>query len=247
MEQLACDAGIMSLRVHFHGQAHLLTLPSSKATLQDLSDLAFSVFKCSAAVEISSVDDAAASAAQKRGDTRSYLVKPERPGPRAVPVVSQWTFHTLRPLSYLPHPERSLKYLARLRGDPGDGYRSYRVVRDTLCHELAHCVYSEHDRNFWDLTKQIEREVRQNDYWSHGQALTEMEFYNPEKDLEDERTESDHGGWTGGQYVLGHYAAGIALSRREFLAQAAERRLRRVKSAESEEPKEDTTGDGISS
>ncbi|KAL3481873.1 WLM domain-containing protein, partial [Aspergillus californicus] len=46
----------------------------------------------------------------------------------------------------------------RLRTDAYDGYRDYRTIRKTLCHELAHCVFSEHDRDFWDLTGQIEKE-----------------------------------------------------------------------------------------
>ncbi|KAI5306074.1 hypothetical protein KEM56_002300 [Ascosphaera pollenicola] len=310
-----------SLKVHFHGQAHLLDLPQD-ATLEDLSNASHDVFNVppenqkflispkpgmrkfpfqptplselcqetsprfkitllgSTAAEVSSIDDAAEQA-QKRA-TRAvsrYAVKPETPRPRRRAQPSRWTFHTLRPLSYLPFPERSLQYLERLRDDPGirrvmekhrfsvglltemdpvehtthdsktlglnrnkgevielrlrtdgyDGYRNYRVVRDTLCHELAHCVHGEHDRHFWDLTKQIEQEVRDNDYWGRGQALTEMEFYNPEKDPGDERVDLDHGGWSGGQYVLGGRAtpeegrhADSALSRREIFAQAAE-------------------------
>ncbi|KAK1061750.1 hypothetical protein LTR33_012637, partial [Friedmanniomyces endolithicus] len=37
----------------------------------------------------------------------------------------------------------------RLRTDAGDGYRDYRVIRKTLCHELAHNVWGEHDGKFW--------------------------------------------------------------------------------------------------
>ncbi len=38
----------------------------------------------------------------------------------------------------------------RLRTDAYDGYRDYRTIRKTLCHELAHGVFSEHDRDVWD-------------------------------------------------------------------------------------------------
>ncbi|KAF2424206.1 WLM-domain-containing protein [Tothia fuscella] len=46
----------------------------------------------------------------------------------------------------------------RLRTDAFDGYRDYKTIRKTLCHELAHNVWGDHDRNFWDLTKEIEKE-----------------------------------------------------------------------------------------
>ncbi|RJE17305.1 Ubiquitin metalloprotease fusion protein, partial [Aspergillus sclerotialis] len=52
----------------------------------------------------------------------------------------------------------------RLRTDAYDGYRDYRTIRKTLCHELAHCVFSEHDRDFWDLTNRIEKEVEAADW-----------------------------------------------------------------------------------
>ena len=35
----------------------------------------------------------------------------------------------------------------RLRTDAYDGYRDYKVIRKTLCHELAHNVHGEHDNN----------------------------------------------------------------------------------------------------
>ncbi|KAJ0425919.1 WLM domain-containing protein [Aspergillus carlsbadensis] len=80
----------------------------------------------------------------------------------------------------------------RLRTDAYDGYRDYRTIRKTLCHELAHCVFSEHDRDFWDLTSQIEKEVERAD-WKHGGQRAgggDAEFYNPD-DWEAER-ESEH-------------------------------------------------------
>lgn len=118
----------------------------------------------------------------------------------------------------------------RLRTDAYDGYRDYRTIRKTLCHELAHCVHSEHDRAFWDLTHLIEREVEVADWKGGGKRLTGADFYNPddwerEKDVEivDER------GWTGGSFVLGGqtgdgHGHGHDVSRRELLAKAAEER-----------------------
>ncbi|KAH8698393.1 putative zinc metallo proteinase [Talaromyces proteolyticus] len=200
------------------------------------------------------------------------------------PSSSTYTFGRCEPLSYLPHPDKSLKFLERLRDDPGirfamakhrfsvplltemnpaehtthesrtlglnrnkgevielrlrtdayDGYRDYRTIRKTLCHELAHCVHSEHDRLFWDLTKQIEKEVESGDWTRGGHRLSEEEFYNP-RDWEqqgdgEEEWAMDHGGWTGGEFVLGgsgNDVRGSALSRRDILARAAEDRLKR--------------------
>ncbi|OJJ49880.1 hypothetical protein ASPZODRAFT_1055495 [Penicilliopsis zonata CBS 506.65] len=121
----------------------------------------------------------------------------------------------------------------RLRTDAYDGYRDYRTIRKTLCHELAHCVFSEHDRHFWDLTAQIEREVERADWKSGGSRLSDQEFYNP-ADWEREQEEDhpvDERGWTGGQFVLGgggaHPVQDQGASRRDILAKAAEERMKR--------------------
>ncbi|PYH98531.1 WLM-domain-containing protein [Aspergillus ellipticus CBS 707.79] len=132
----------------------------------------------------------------------------------------------------------------RLRTDAYDGYRDYRTIRKTLCHELAHCVFSEHDRDFWDLTAQIEREVERGDWTKSGRTVGEQEFYNPGD------WEGAHGGelvvdemgWTGGEFVLGGAGAGGSggagagqgrgESRREVLARAAEERMKRARERE---------------
>jgi hypothetical protein len=130
----------------------------------------------------------------------------------------------------------------RLRTDAYDGYRDYRTIRRTLCHELAHCVHSEHDRAFWDLTKQIEAEVERGDWTRGGHSLSREEFYNPD-DWESESQRQagdlvDHGGWNGGEFVLGGgggpaAAESAGLSRREILARAAEDRQRRRREHQS--------------
>ncbi|PWY77443.1 WLM-domain-containing protein [Aspergillus heteromorphus CBS 117.55] len=166
-----------------------------------------------------------------------------------------YTFHRLLPLPHLPHPERSLTFLTRLRSDPGirsamakhkfsvplltemdpiehttmesrtlglnrnkgevielrlrtdayDGYRDYRTIRKTLCHELAHCVFSDHDRDFWDLTAQIEREVERGDYTKSGRTVGQEEFYNPRdwEGVESGEVVVDERGWTGGSLFWG--------------------------------------------
>ena len=198
-----------------------------------------------------------------------------------------YTFHMIIPLPYLPNPDRSRKFLERLRDDPGikaamrkhkfsvgvmtemnpaehtthesktlglnrnrgevielrlrtdayDGYRDYKIIRDTLCHELAHNVHGEHDRKFWDLTRSIENEVRQND-WKHGGNVVSNEtFYDPE-DREGSGGHVDGGGWSGGEFVLGGSGGGVleghGLNRREAMAKAAEERMKKQNGAEKQ-------------
>lgn len=230
-----------------------------------------------------------ASLARASSATRSVSsVKPATPARhrdwRRVQDEATYTFNAIIPLPYLPNPERSKKFLDRLRDDPGikaamvkhkftvgvltemnpaehtthesktlglnrnrgevielrlrtdayDGYRDYKIIRDTLCHELAHNVWGEHDRNFWDLTKSIEKEVRRNDWKNGGQALSYEVFYDPE-DREGSGSHVDGGGWSGGEFVLGGTGGkkveGQGIGRREAMARAAEERVRRQKEA----------------
>ncbi|KAM0548105.1 hypothetical protein ACHAPJ_010025 [Fusarium lateritium] len=119
----------------------------------------------------------------------------------------------------------------RLRTDAHDGYRDYKTIRKTLCHELAHNIHSPHDRNFWDLCHQIEREVDAADWKSGGHTIGETSRYTISGNDEDEEDyPEDHGGWTGGEFVLGGVSGSgstAGLSRREVLAQAALERQRR--------------------
>ncbi|KAK3946432.1 WLM-domain-containing protein [Diplogelasinospora grovesii] len=225
---------------------------------------------------------------------------------------AQYTFQTIRPLPYLPRPERSTAFLERLRDDPGiraamrkhkftvglltemdpiqytesnhegttrilglnrnqgevielrlrtdayDGYRNYKVIRNTLCHELAHNVHGPHDRNFWDLCHQIEREVAAADWKSGGRTVGEEEFA-PER-YSSEETFADHGGWFGGEYVLGggggttgsSSGSGSAggqeqLTRREIMARAAEQRMKNLSKAREEPRQGGNNGEGSSS
>ncbi|KAI7106389.1 hypothetical protein KC352_g36940, partial [Hortaea werneckii] len=124
----------------------------------------------------------------------------------------------------------------RLRTDAYDGYRDYKVIRKTLCHELAHNVWGEHDRNFWNLCNEIEKEVDKNDWRRGGHSVGGQEFYNPNDEGVDD-DEADDGGWSGGEYVLGVAKEGGAdaptatpsqpLSRRELMAKAAEERVKK--------------------
>lgn len=125
----------------------------------------------------------------------------------------------------------------RLRTDAYDGYRDYKIIRDTLCHELAHNVFGDHDRNFWDLCKSIEKEVREADWKHGGQAVSNEAFYDPQG-REGSGEHVDGGGWSGGEFVLGGMSAkqgapSQTLNRREAMAKAAEGRMRRQREAGS--------------
>lgn len=201
---------------------------------------------------------------------------------------ARYTFHMLRPLPYLPKPEKSLRYLERLRDDAGikasmrkhgfsvglltemnpaehtthesktlglnrnrgevielrlrtdsyDGYRDYKTIRKTLCHELAHNVWGEHDKHFWKLCKEIEAEVDKNDWRHGGHSVGNEEFYNPEDQGVNDDDFADEGGWTGGEYVLGGGTSASSshepLTRREIMARAAEDRIRKMEQAKKE-------------
>lgn len=128
----------------------------------------------------------------------------------------------------------------RLRTDDYDGYRNYKTIRNTLCHELAHNVHGPHDRKFWDLCHQIEREVQAADWKHGGRAVGSDDVYepSPEDDV------PDHGGWTGGTYILGTGNASAVdmqgLSRRDIMARAVEERFKRMRRRDdTQHPPED--------
>jgi hypothetical protein len=136
----------------------------------------------------------------------------------------------------------------RLRTDAYDGYRDYKTIRKTLCHELAHNVHGPHDRNFWDLCKQIEKEVEGADWRSSGRSVGDEEYYEGGEEVD------DHGGWTGGEFVLGASSAGGAesvgqessqgMSRREILAKAAEERIERIRRLREQNEQSENAGSG---
>lgn len=231
----------------------------------------------SSALQVDSVQTMVEKVA-KRNAARLAQGSKKRRAPPPRTIGSQYDFLQVKPLQGLPHPERSLHLLMRLKNDPGikaamkkhefvvglltemepvsntqtthegttrllglnrnrgevielrlrtdahDGYRDYKTIRKTLCHELAHNVHGPHDRKFWDLCHQIEREVEAADWKSSGHTLGETSRYaisGQEEDHEDE------GGWEGGEYVLGGVKNdSTGMSRREIIAQATATRMR---------------------
>ncbi|KAE8324504.1 WLM domain-containing protein [Aspergillus sergii] len=197
----------------------------------------------------------------------SYLPRPERsleflkrlrddPGIKAAMAKHKFSVPVLTEMNPAEHTTMESRTLGlnrnkgevielRLRTDAYDGYRDYRTIRKTLCHELAHCVHSDHDRAFWDLTAQIEKEVERADWKHGGNRLTGQDFYVPEDwEAEKDMEVVDECGWTGGEFVLGglredqvgmRAGAQGAEGRREMLARAAEERMRKKRDDEDRE------------
>ena len=61
--------------------------------------------------------------------------------------------------------------LLRLRTDDLKGFRKILSIRKVLFHELAHNVYSEHDSNFFQLNRIIEKECNELDWRRDGHLL----------------------------------------------------------------------------
>ncbi|CAZ83848.1 unnamed protein product [Tuber melanosporum] len=175
------------------------------------------------------------------------------PGIRHVMAKYRWTVPLLlevEPLGNTTHDSKTLGLNRnrgavielRLRTDWYDGWRDYKTVRRTLCHELAHNVWDGHGREFWELTNKLEKEVEANDWKSGGRALTDQVFYNPPE------AEAPEKGWEGGEFRLGgggggegpaamvkmnsgSMVEGSQPSMREVLAKAAEERMKRQAAA----------------
>ena len=56
------------------------------------------------------------------------------------------------------HPGRACMYRNNYQ-ILSQGFRRYLSIRETLCHELAHMVFSEHDNRFKTLNSQIRKHV----------------------------------------------------------------------------------------
>lgn len=178
------------------------------------------------------------------GRSHNYLERlAADPGIKAAMTAHKFTVGMLtemNPAEHTTHDSRTLGLNRnrgevielRLRTDAYDGYRDYKTIRKTLCHELAHNVYGDHDRNFYNLMQQIEKEVEKADWTRGGRSVGEEEFYNPNDGGVPEGDHFDGGGWTGGEFVLGRgegaSAAEGSLSRREVMAKAAEERAKKL-------------------
>ncbi len=66
---------------------------------------------------------------------------------------------------------KGAKILLRLRTDDLTGFRKILSIRKVLFHELAHNVHSEHNGDFFQLMRQIEKECNEMD-WTQGDGLS---------------------------------------------------------------------------
>ncbi|KAL5625320.1 hypothetical protein BROUX41_005380 [Berkeleyomyces rouxiae] len=104
----------------------------------------------------------------------------------------------------------------RLRTDNHRGFRDYKTVRLTLCHELAHNRVQDHNREFWDFCHEIEREV--------AKAATYRTLDGRSGVLGS--YEADDQPDLHGQVDFGGAAEDEGRVRRELMARAAEKRMR---------------------
>eukprot|EP00756_Hemistasia_phaeocysticola_P000012 Hpha_TRINITY_DN10010_c0_g1::TRINITY_DN10010_c0_g1_i1::g.83951::m.83951 len=68
---------------------------------------------------------------------------------------------------------RGQRILVRLRHPPPqhDVFVAYSDARDTLIHELTHCVHGPHNADFWALYRQLSKECRAMDWRRGGQRV----------------------------------------------------------------------------
>ena len=109
--------------------------------------------------------------------------------------------------------------LLRLRTDDLQGFRKISSIRKVLYHELAHNVHSDHNQDFFQLMRQVERECLSMD-WTNGNGIS--------KSMYDTSTS-----YQGGTYRLGGGGDPLPVhSQRELLALKATERLMTQEEAE---------------
>jgi hypothetical protein len=101
------------------------------------------------------------------------------------------------------------KILLRIRTDDLRGFRKMLSIRKVLFHELAHNVHSDHNQDFFQLMRQIEREYNEMD-WTQGSGTSVQEAEQA---------------YVAGSYRLGGRASNKHESAREHAARAAMQRL----------------------
>ncbi len=108
---------------------------------------------------------------------------------------------------------KGMKILLRLRTDDLTGFRKILNIRKVLFHELAHNEISEHNGEFFQLMRQIEKECNEMD-WTGGAGLSQVSV-------------DDDNAYAGGIFRLGgeKKMTSQTMSVRELAAKAAEIRM----------------------
>lgn len=122
----------------------------------------------------------------------------------------------------------------RLRTDDLKGFRKILRVKETLYHELAHNVHSDHDQKFYQLMRQVEKDCTEL-HWSQngGNTLGGASPHVADVDMDVETFE-------GGTYRLGGGGTnqGNQFSTRELASQAALLRLNRKRNNDQDETRD---------
>jgi hypothetical protein len=93
------------------------------------------------------------------------------------------------------------KILLRLRTDDLKGFRKYLTIKKVLFHELSHNVFSEHDNDFYQLMRQVEKECQELDWTNtRGFATTRDTIM---EDVMNPIRLNDGSNVQGGSYQLG--------------------------------------------
>ncbi|KAJ9458667.1 Ubiquitin and WLM domain-containing metalloprotease [Diplonema papillatum] len=109
--------------------------------------------------------------------------------PGIVGVIDKHNF-TVGLLTELPPTETTLlglnknkgeAILLKLRtlGSPTSPFLPYSEIRDTMLHELTHCVHGPHDNSFYTLFRQLCKECQKFDWTTGGRRIGGADFYNP--------------------------------------------------------------------
>ncbi|CAH0474098.1 unnamed protein product [Peronospora belbahrii] len=97
------------------------------------------------------------------------------------------------------------RILLRLRTDDLLGFRKFLSIKKVLFHELSHNVHSEHDTNFYQLMRQIEKESNELDWTKAGGAAvgrSRMILHDEEKSMENSSSGHRLGGESAGSSRL---------------------------------------------
>ena len=72
-------------------------------------------------------------------------------------------------------------------------YRSlpYSEIRDTMLHELTHCVHGPHDAKFWALFRELCRECKALDWRGGGHRVGGVHVLNPAPFAEDDTNDKE--------------------------------------------------------
>ncbi|PHH51746.1 Ubiquitin and WLM domain-containing metalloprotease [Ceratocystis fimbriata CBS 114723] len=124
----------------------------------------------------------------------------------------------------------------RLRTDNHRGFRDYKTVRLTLCHELAHNRVQDHNHEFWDFCHEIEREVAKS---ATFHTLDGRSGVLGSYEAADDNEMHEH-------VDFGGASEDANRARRELLARAAEKRLRNVDANNKKDDQSRSQGNDVS-